>query len=58
MIGIIHSMEKPEGENYYLIKVELAANFRALSYVDVIDNLKITEIRALESKKVDDSDTQ
>jgi len=58
MIGTVHSLEKPDGENYYLIKVELAANFRALSYVDVIDNLKKTEIRALESKKIDDSDTQ
>jgi rod shape-determining protein MreC len=58
MIGTVHSIEKPEGENYYLIKVELATNFRALSYVDVIDNLKKTEIRALESRKIDDSDTQ
>jgi rod shape-determining protein MreC len=58
MIGTVHSLEKPEGENYYLIKVKLAANFRALSYVDVIDNLKKAEIRALESKKIDDSDTQ
>jgi rod shape-determining protein MreC len=58
MIGVVHSLEKPEGENYYLIQVELAANFRALSYVDVIDNLKIQEIRALESKKIDDTDTQ
>jgi rod shape-determining protein MreC len=58
MIGTVESLEKPPGENYYLIKVELAANFRALSYVDVIDNLKKTEIRALESKKIDDSDTQ
>jgi len=58
MIGTVHSLEKPDGENYYLIKVELAANFRALTYVDVIDNLKKAEIRALESKKIDDSDTQ
>jgi len=58
MIGTVHSLEKPDGENYYLIKVGLAANFRALSYVDVIDNLKKTEIQALESKRIDDSDTQ
>ena len=58
IIGVVHSLEKPDGENYYNIQVELAVNFRALSYVDVIDNLKITEIRALESKKIDDSDTQ
>jgi len=58
MIGVVHSMEKPQGENYYEILVELAANFRALSYVDVVENLKKQEIRVLESKKVDDSDTQ
>jgi rod shape-determining protein MreC len=58
MIGTVHSLEKPPGESYYLISVELATNFRALSFVDVIDNLKKAEIRALESKKIDDSDNQ
>lgn len=54
MIGTVHSLEKPPGENYYQISVKLAANFRALSYVDVIDNLKKAEIISLESKKTDD----
>jgi rod shape-determining protein MreC len=58
MIGSVHSLEKPQGENYYQITVKLAVNFRALSYVDVIDNLKKAEIKALESKRIDDSDNQ
>jgi rod shape-determining protein MreC len=58
MIGIIHSLEKPAGENYYNIDVELSVNFRALSYVDVVENLKKDEIKALESKKTDDPDNQ
>jgi rod shape-determining protein MreC len=58
MIGTVHSLEKPQGENYYQITVKLAVNFRALSYVDVIDNLKKAEIKALESKRIDDSDNQ
>jgi len=58
MIGIIHSFEKPAGENYYNISVKLSVNFRALSYVDVVENLKKDEIKALESKKADDPDNQ
>jgi hypothetical protein len=54
MIGKVHDLEKPQGENYYKISVELAANFRALSYVDVVENLKKIEIQALESKRTDD----
>jgi rod shape-determining protein MreC len=52
MIGIVHSMEKPDGENYYQIQVELAVNFRALSYVDVVENLKKDELKALENRIV------
>ena len=50
MIGTIHTIEQPSGENYYNISVELAVDFRALSYVDVVDNLKKDEIKALESR--------
>jgi rod shape-determining protein MreC len=52
MIGTVHSIEQPSGENYYDIKVKLAVDFRALSYVDVINNIKSEEIRRLESLKV------
>ena len=58
MIGTIHSLEKPAGENYYNISVQLSVNFRALSYVDVVENLKKDEINALESKIEDDPDNQ
>ncbi|KAF0239453.1 MAG: rod shape-determining protein [Prolixibacteraceae bacterium] len=58
MIGTVHSLEKPAGENYYSIDVMLSVNFRALSYVEVVENLKRNEIKALESKKEDDPDNQ
>jgi rod shape-determining protein MreC len=58
MIGIVESLEKPAGENYYNISVRLSVNFRALSYVDVVENLKKDELKALESKKSDDPDNQ
>ena len=48
MLGTVYSIDQPSGENYYTILVELAVDFRALSYVDVIDNLKIDEIQILE----------
>ncbi|HSH19528.1 MAG TPA: rod shape-determining protein MreC [Draconibacterium sp.] len=51
MIGTIHSIEQPSGENYYNIRVKLEVDFRSLSYVDVIDNLKNDEIKWLESTK-------
>ena len=54
LIGTVHSLDQPQGENYYNISVRLAADFRALSYVDVVDNLKKAEIQALESKRTDD----
>jgi len=52
MIGTVHSIEKPPGDNYYQIQVELAVNFRALSYVDVVENLKKDELKALENRIV------
>ncbi len=58
LIGTVHSLEQPPGENYYKISVGLAANFRALSYVDVVDNLKKAEVRALESRRIDGTGTQ
>jgi rod shape-determining protein MreC len=58
MIGTIHSLDKPAGDNYYNISVKLSVDFRALSYVDVVENLKKDEIKALESKKTDDPDYQ
>jgi rod shape-determining protein MreC len=54
MIGTVESVEQPPGENYYKIQVKLSVNFRALSFVDVIENLKIDEIRMLERNMQND----
>ncbi len=50
MIGTVNSIEQPPGENYYKIIIELAVNFRALSYVDIVENLKKDELKALENR--------
>ncbi len=52
MIGTVHSFEMPPGDNYYQIQVELAVNFRELSYVDIVENLKKDELKALENRIV------
>ncbi len=49
LIGTVHSFEQPQGENYYNIEVELSTNFKALSYVEVIENKNISEIKKLET---------
>lgn len=54
MVGTVDSFFKPDGENYYNIKVKLAADFKALSFVQVIDNLDKTEIKELEILTKDD----
>ena len=54
MIGTVYSVEQPPGDNYYNIVVKLAVNFRALSFVDIVENLKKNEIVTLERNKTDD----
>lgn len=54
MVGTIHSFEQPQGENYFRISIELAVNFKAITYVDVIENLKKPELLLLEKMKTDD----
>lgn len=54
MIGIIQSFERPAGGNYYNIKVKLSTNFKALTFVEVVDNLNKTEINELENLIQDD----
>lgn len=53
-IGTVSNFEKPSGENYYNISIELAVDFKSLSYVEVINNLKQEEIKTLESLRLDD----
>ena len=57
IIGTIESFEQPSGENYYNIKVKLSTNFKALSYVEVIQNLDKEEINELEKLSTDDQRT-
>jgi rod shape-determining protein MreC len=47
MIGTIQAFDKPAGENYYNISVKLATNFKALSYVEVVENKNKEEIEGL-----------
>jgi len=39
MIGTIKSFNKPDGESFYQIEVELATDFKSIHYVEVVDNL-------------------
>jgi rod shape-determining protein MreC len=55
MVGTIHNVTRPEGENYYEIKVKLSADFKSLSYVEVIENSNKFEIDELEKIIRDDS---
>ncbi len=48
MIGTIKAFDKPAGENYYDITVKLTTNFKALSYVEIIENKDKEEIKELE----------
>ncbi|PIF06244.1 MAG: rod shape-determining protein MreC [Draconibacterium sp.] len=54
LVGTIAAFDKPVGENYYHIVVLLAVDFKSLSYVQVIDNLKREEILLLEKELPDD----
>ncbi|VAW16295.1 Rod shape-determining protein MreC [hydrothermal vent metagenome] len=48
VIGVIHSFEKKGGEYFYSISVELGVDFKSITYVDIINNLKVGEIKELE----------
>lgn len=53
IIGVIEEYTQPQGENYYNIKVRLSTNFKAIRYVEVIENIKKDELVNLE-KTMDD----
>ncbi len=53
MIGIIDEFNQPQGENYYNIKVRLSTNFKAIRYVEVIENMKKDELENLEKAMQD-----
>lgn len=54
MIGTIQSFSRPDGENYFNISVQLSTDFKALSYVEVIENQDKPEIKELENIIRDD----
>jgi len=57
MIGIVEEYAQPEGENYYDIKVRLSTNFKAIRYVEVIENMKKDELENLEKIMEDGQST-
>ena len=48
--GTIDAFDRPEGENYYTISVLLSADFKSITYVEVIGNNRIEELRTLKSE--------
>lgn len=50
LIGTISDFTRPDGENYYAIKVQLSVNFKSLSHVEVVDITDKEEILELENK--------
>lgn len=54
MIGTIQDFSRPDGENYFNISVQLSTDFKALSYVEVIENQDKPEIKELENIIRDD----
>ncbi|HBL75168.1 MAG: rod shape-determining protein MreC [Bacteroidetes bacterium GWF2_42_66] len=54
MVGTIQSFDIRNGENYYTIDVDLSTNFKTVSYVEVVQNVKQIEIRQLEKKNEND----
>jgi len=48
LLGTVSSFEKGGGDNFYTIRVKLSVDFKAISYVDVIENVKKSEIENLQ----------
>lgn len=55
LIGTVSEFEQPQGENYYNITVELAVDFKSVAFVEVVDNRKKEEIKALEKLMIEDA---
>ncbi len=47
MLGTVESFDKPGGESFYSIRVKISVDFKALSFVEVIENNKKPEIDAI-----------
>lgn len=53
MIGTIEDYKQTGGENFYVISVRLAADFKSLSFVEAIENKSRIEIEMLEKTNLD-----
>lgn len=49
LIGTIESFEKEGGNNFYTIVIDLSVDFKALTYVEIIENNKKSEIENLQN---------
>jgi rod shape-determining protein MreC len=49
LVGTISNFSRPDGDNYYSIEVELAVDFKSLSYVEIIENQDKQEINELKN---------
>jgi rod shape-determining protein MreC len=56
MIGVIESYSKEGGDNFYYIRVKLSVDFKALTYVEIINNRNRREIETLEKISADGAD--
>ncbi len=56
MVGTIQSFDIRNGENYYTIDVDLSTNFKTVSYVEIVQNVRQIEIRQLEEKNENEND--
>lgn len=56
MLGVIDSFNKEGGNNFYYIRVALSVDFKALTYVEIIDNQNRREIENLENLSLDGKD--
>jgi len=47
MVGTVESFTQPPGENYYIIDVTLSTDFKSVTWVEVINDLKSEELKEL-----------
>jgi rod shape-determining protein MreC len=48
LLGTIESFEKEGGDNFYTIRINLSVDFKALTYVEVIENNRKSEIENIQ----------
>jgi len=53
-IGTIDQFDQKSGGSFYRVRIKLAIDFKSLSYVHVIDNPSLPEIRNLEKSTMND----